>query len=221
MHCYLELWHVDPEINTRAHSQLKGCLCVKFHDDRCKGKAIMYKNHFQLSMLWTTKSIVHILNIWGVCVWRVMMIGEKEKQHKPLIINELWPWPLDPKIDRVHRQIIGSLYVKFHNDKCKAVTCMYYIAIFGYQCVVTFDPKITWTHGWPILKTMNIYSAHFSLTSSIPLLKLWVLIFHTFHLCFDTSSWNFVCERVFINFRPSLCRQFFCGSHAPYSEFSA
>ena len=40
MHCDLDLWYFDPQIN-RAHRQLIGSLYVKFIDDRCKGKAIM------------------------------------------------------------------------------------------------------------------------------------------------------------------------------------
>ena len=40
MHCDLDLWPFDLKIN-RAHPWLMGSLHVKFHDDRCKGKAVM------------------------------------------------------------------------------------------------------------------------------------------------------------------------------------
>ena len=40
MHCYLDLWPFDLKIY-RAHPWLMGSLHVKFHDDRCKGKAVM------------------------------------------------------------------------------------------------------------------------------------------------------------------------------------
>ena len=40
MHCDLDLWPFDLKIY-RAHPCLMGSLHVKFHDDRCKGKAVM------------------------------------------------------------------------------------------------------------------------------------------------------------------------------------
>ena len=40
MHCDLDLWPFDLKIY-RAHPWLMGSLHVKFHDDRCKGKAVM------------------------------------------------------------------------------------------------------------------------------------------------------------------------------------
>ena len=40
MHCDLDLWPFHLKIY-RAHSWLMGSLHVKFHDDRCKGKAVM------------------------------------------------------------------------------------------------------------------------------------------------------------------------------------
>ena len=68
--------------------RLMGSLCMKFHDYRCKGKAIMQQlniSHFQLSMhceldLLTPKPIGHILNSRGVFVWSFMIIGVKGKQ---------------------------------------------------------------------------------------------------------------------------------------------
>ena len=40
MHCDLDLWPFDLKIY-RGHPWLMGGLHVKFHDDRCKGKAVM------------------------------------------------------------------------------------------------------------------------------------------------------------------------------------
>ena len=62
-----------------------GSLCMKFNDDRCKGKAIMWHKRFSVinalwPWSWTPKSIGHILDSWGVFVWSLMMIDEKEKQ---------------------------------------------------------------------------------------------------------------------------------------------
>ena len=38
----------DLKIN-RAHPRLMGSLCVKFHDDRCKGKVVMQTEPFNLT----------------------------------------------------------------------------------------------------------------------------------------------------------------------------
>ena len=62
-----------------------GSLHVKFHDDRCKGKAVMRRKPFSvIYALWpwplTLKSIGHILASWGVCMWSFMMIVVKGKQ---------------------------------------------------------------------------------------------------------------------------------------------
>ena len=62
---FSNLWPFDPEIN-RAHPQLMGSLCVKYHDYRCEDEPLCGKNHFQESMhfdldLWTLKSIGHNL----------------------------------------------------------------------------------------------------------------------------------------------------------------
>ena len=65
-----------------------GSLHVKFHDDRCKGKAVMRRKPFSVIYalwpwpltFWPQKSIGHILDSWGVCMWSFMMIGVKGKQ---------------------------------------------------------------------------------------------------------------------------------------------
>ena len=47
MHCDLDLWPFDLKIY-RAHPWLMGSLHVKFHDDRCKGKAVMRRKPFSM-----------------------------------------------------------------------------------------------------------------------------------------------------------------------------
>ena len=84
MHCDLDLWLFDIKIY-RAHPCLMGSLHVKFHDNRCKGKAVMRRKPFSvIYALWpwllTSKSIGHILASWGVCIWSFMMICVKGKQ---------------------------------------------------------------------------------------------------------------------------------------------
>ena len=47
MHCDLDLWPFDLKIY-RAHPWLMESLHVKFHDDRCKGKAVMRRKPFSM-----------------------------------------------------------------------------------------------------------------------------------------------------------------------------
>ena len=47
MHCDLDLWPFDSKIY-RAHPWLMGSLHVKFHDDRCKEKAVMRRKPFSV-----------------------------------------------------------------------------------------------------------------------------------------------------------------------------
>ena len=87
MHCDLDLWPFDLKIY-RAHSWLMESLHVKFHDDRCKGKAVMRRKPFLSNLcivtltfnFLTLKSVGHILDSWGDCMWSFMMIGVKGKQ---------------------------------------------------------------------------------------------------------------------------------------------
>ena len=77
-------WPFDLKIY-RAHPWLMGSLHLQFHEDRCKGKAVMCRKPFSvIYALWpwplTWKSIGHILDSWGVCMWSFMMIGVKGKQ---------------------------------------------------------------------------------------------------------------------------------------------
>ena len=46
MHLDLDL--LTPETNT-VYPQLMGSLCVKFHEDRCKGKAVMHQKPFSVT----------------------------------------------------------------------------------------------------------------------------------------------------------------------------
>ena len=87
MHCDLDLQPFDLKIY-RAHPCLMGSLHMKFHDDRCKGKAVMRRKPFSViyalwpwpSTFWPQKTIGHTLALWGVCMWSFMMIGVKGKQ---------------------------------------------------------------------------------------------------------------------------------------------
>ena len=108
-----------------------------------KGKQLCNINHFQLSMhcdldLWPfdPEILGHILYSWGVFVWSFMMVSVKGKQSCAriilpnltiLVINALWPRPLtfSPKKNtRAHPLLIRSMYVKFHDDRCKGKTVM-------------------------------------------------------------------------------------------------
>ena len=138
MCCDLDLWPFDLKIY-RAHPCLMGSLHVKFHDNRCTGKALMRRKPFSvIYALWpwhlTSKSIGHILDSWGVCMWSFMMIvkfhddrckGKAVMRQKPFsVIYALWPWPLDLKIYRAHPWLVGSLHVKFHDNRCKGKALM-------------------------------------------------------------------------------------------------
>ena len=80
-------WPLDLKIY-RAHPCLMGSLYAKFHDDRCKGESsyapeTSFSNLCIVTLtfdLLTSKSIGHILDSWGVCMWSFMMIGVKGKQ---------------------------------------------------------------------------------------------------------------------------------------------
>ena len=133
------LWPFDLKIY-RAHPWLMGRLHVKFHDDRCKGKAVMRREPFFSNLcivtltfdLLTSKSIGHILASWEVCMWSFMIIGVKGKQlcagnHFQEFTGmhcDLDLWPFDLKIYRAHPWLIGSLHVKFNDDRCKGKAVM-------------------------------------------------------------------------------------------------
>ena len=59
MHCDLDLWPFDPKVH-RVHTRLMGRLHVKFHQDRCKGEAVMRLKPFYL----TAQSLHCDLDLW-------------------------------------------------------------------------------------------------------------------------------------------------------------
>ena len=86
MHCDLDLWPFDLKIY-RAHPSLMGSLHVKFHDDRCKGKAVMRRKPFSvICALWPWPLAFWPKNLWahpwlmGSLHVKFMMIGVKGKQ---------------------------------------------------------------------------------------------------------------------------------------------
>ena len=87
----LDLWPFDPKFH-RAHTRLMGRLHVKFHEDRCKGEAVMRLKPFYL----TAQSLYGDLDLW----------------------------PFDPKFHRAHTRLMGRLHVKFHEDRCKGEAVM-------------------------------------------------------------------------------------------------
>ena len=91
LHCDLDLWPFDPKFH-RAHTWLMGRLHVKFHEDRCKGKAVMRLKPFYLTA---------------------------QSMHCDLDL-----WPFDPKVHRVHTWLMWRLHVKFHEDRCKGEAVM-------------------------------------------------------------------------------------------------
>ena len=94
----------DPDTH-RAHPPLMWSLCVKFHDDRCKGKGIM--RYYPFSVInalcpwpltfWSRgqqgPSLTHGDSAckvsWGLCKGQAVM------RMKPFYLTyALWPWPL-------------------------------------------------------------------------------------------------------------------------------
>ena len=86
LYCDLDLWPFDPKFH-RAHTWLMGRLYVKFHEDRCKGEAVMRFKPFYL----TGQSLHCDLDLW----------------------------PFEPKVHRAHAWLMGGLHVKFHEDRWK------------------------------------------------------------------------------------------------------
>ena len=131
MHSDIDLRPFDPKINSK-HPRLMGSLCMKFLDDRWKGKGIMRTTPFYLThALWPWPLAGSNLDSWGVCLYSFMRIGVKGKQlctwnHFTLPRNPvaLGPWPLDPKVHRANTWLVGRLHVTFHEDRCKGETVM-------------------------------------------------------------------------------------------------
>ena len=91
LHCDLDLWPFDPKFH-RAHTWLMGRLYVKFHEDRCKGEAVMRFKPFYL----TAQSLHCDLDLW----------------------------PFEPKVHRAHAWLMGGLHVKFYEYRWKGEAVM-------------------------------------------------------------------------------------------------
>ena len=138
MHWDLDLWPFDPKVN-RAHPWLMGSVPVKFHEDRCKGEAVMHIKPFYLTPcivtltfdLLTLKSTRPILDSWGVCLWSFMRIGVKGKHlctwnHFTWYMHcDLDLWLFDPNVNRAHPWLMGSVPMKFHENRCKGEAVMH------------------------------------------------------------------------------------------------
>ena len=126
-----------------------GSLHVKFHDDRCKGKAVMRRKSFSvINALWPWPLDLKIYRAHP-CLMGSLHVkfhddrckGKAVMRRKPFsVIYALWPWPLDLKIYRAHPCLMGSLHVKFHDDRCKgkAVMCRKPFSVI-YAVTLTFD----------------------------------------------------------------------------------
>ena len=72
-------------------------------------------------------------------------------RRKPFsVIYALWPWPLDLKIYRAHPWLMGSLHVKFHDDRCKGKAVMHRkpFSVIYALWPWPFDLKIYRAHPW-------------------------------------------------------------------------
>ena len=104
MHCDLTFNHFTPET-----AALLPNLCI-------------------VTLTLTPRSIGPILDSWGVCLWGFIRIGVKGKlvmHMKPFYLTHaLWPWPLDPKVDRTHPWLMGNIPVMFLEDRFKGEAVM-------------------------------------------------------------------------------------------------
>ena len=170
MHCDLDLWPFDPEVN-RAYPWLMGSVPVKFHEDRCKGETVMHIKPFYLTPcivtltfdLLTPRSTEPILDSWEVCLWSFMRIGVKGSSyaHKTILPNPMYCdldlWPFDPKVYRTHPWLMGSVPVKFHEDRGKGEAVMRMKPFYLTPCIVTltFDFLTPRSTG-PILDSWGV-----------------------------------------------------------------
>ena len=98
---------------------------MMFRDDRCKGKAIMGHKPFSvINALWPWPFDPKINRAYPWPTRNFMMISVKGKQLcvriiLPNLAFYSCPWTFDLKSTRPHSQLIRSLYVKFHDDRCK------------------------------------------------------------------------------------------------------
>ena len=120
-----------------------GRLHVKFHEDRCKGEAVMCLKPFYLTAqslhcdldLWPFDPKVHRAHTWLMGRLHVKFHedrckGEAFMRLKPFYLTaqslhcDLDLWPFDPKVHRAHTWLMGRLHVKFHEDRCKGEAFM-------------------------------------------------------------------------------------------------
>ena len=122
-------WPLDPEIN-RAHPWLMRSKCMKFHDHRWITGSVMVQKPFTINNamtltfdLLTPISIGHILDSWGASAWSFMIIGGLQSQlwsgncFQSSMPHDLDLWPFDPKINRAHPWLKGSMCMKFHDHR--------------------------------------------------------------------------------------------------------
>ena len=102
LHCDLDLWPFDPKVH-RVHTRLMGRLHVKFHQDRCKGEAVMRKKSFSVILAlwpWPLDPKFHRAHTWLMGRLHVKFHQDRCKgiavmRKKPFsVILALWPWPL-------------------------------------------------------------------------------------------------------------------------------
>ena len=127
-------WPLDPKVH-RAYTWLIRKLHVKFHEDRCKGEAVMRLKPYSVILAlwpwpltyWPQVHRVHtqIMGRLHVTFHEDRCKGEAVMGQKPFsVILALWPWPLDPKFHRAHAWLMGRLHGKFHEDRCKGEAVM-------------------------------------------------------------------------------------------------
>ena len=167
---YLTPWPFDPEAD-RAHPWLKGSVPVKFHEDWWKGEAVMHIKPFYLTPCIVTLTF-DLLNLksqdpsltHGECAyevsWELVQRGSSYAQ-KTILPNpmhcDLDLWPFDPKVYRTHPWLMGSVPVKFHDDRYKGEAVMLHEFILPNLCIVTltFDLLTPRSTG-PILDSRGV-----------------------------------------------------------------
>ena len=111
-----------------------GSLHVKFHDDRCKKKAVMRRKPFSVIYAlwpWPLNLKIYRAHPWLMGHLHVKFHDDRCKGkavmcRKPFsVVYALWPWPLDLKIYGAHSCLMRSLHVKFHDDRCKGKAVMH------------------------------------------------------------------------------------------------
>ena len=142
LHCDLDLWPFDPKFH-RAHTWLMRRLYVKFHEDRCKGEAVMRFKPFYLTAqslhcdldLWPFDPKFHRAHTW---LMRRLYVkfhedrckGEAVMRFKPFYLTgqslhcDLDLWPFEPKVHRAYAWLMGGLHVKFYEDRWKGEAVM-------------------------------------------------------------------------------------------------